>query len=108
VEALTPRHEGPGAGTPARATDHARSLLARARVGLGLLAVLIALPVGAAAGGAATPTIGLLAGAITLLVCWGLLAGGEAVWRAHLTTRDLRSWDRAWARVEPVWSRRTV
>ncbi len=108
MEAFTPRHEGPDGGTPVRATDLGRSLLRRARVALGLLAVLIALPVGAAAGAGTTPAVGLLAAAITLLVCWGLLAGAEAVWRAQLAVRDSRAWDRAWDRVEPVWSRRTV
>lgn len=54
------------------------------------------------------PLDGVLAALLTLLVCWGLLAGAGAVWRRRLAARDLRDWADGWARVEPRWSGRTV
>lgn len=49
---------------------------------------------------------GLLAGAGTVLTCWGLLAAVCAAWRSRLALRDSLDWAAGWARVEPGWSGR--
>lgn len=52
------------------------------------------------------PLNGLLAGVVTLLTCWALLAVAVATGRARLAARDARRWAADWARIEPTWSGR--
>lgn len=49
---------------------------------------------------------GLVAGVVTALICWALLAGLGCFWRARLAAQDLLDWTIGWARVEPLWSGR--
>lgn len=104
-------------------TDRARRLIARAEAVLAVLAVVVAVAVGliVAQGPPRAPTAittgtvfdtaagtGLLAGAVTLAVCWVLLALLGGRWRAGLADRDTLDWTSGWARVEPGWSGRRV
>lgn len=50
---------------------------------------------------------GSLAGAATLVTCWGLLGLGLAASRARLAALDSTRWAADWARVEPIWSGRS-
>jgi hypothetical protein len=110
VDSSPPQPRQCRCGPPVRPTDHARSLLHRTHVHLGVAAVVMALAVGVAA--AATTAAGdpfargLLAGLGTLAGCLGLLGAGGAVLRSRLDAHDHRRWDGEWARVEPLWSER--
>ena len=109
MDLCTPRdYDGPAASLM-RSTDHARRALRLAGFALGVLAVVVAVPVGLAA--SLTPTddpqaAGVTAGLATLMLCWVLLGLGAAWWDRRLTALDLRRWAADWASVEPRWSNR--